>query len=71
MAGSGVLKIPGLFYLTQPKKMIHSRNENQWPSIIGLIVCCAAIYAVAWQSAPENRPTRDKILNTLASYVNR
>jgi hypothetical protein len=49
--------------------MIHSRNENQWPSLIGLIVCCAAIYAVAWQSSPENRPTRDKILNTLASYV--
>ena len=52
-------------------QMIHSRNEKQWPKFIGLIICWAAMYAVAWQSNPENRPTRDKILNTIASYVKR
>ena len=50
--------------------MIHSRNEIPWLKLIGLSICFAATYAVAWQSAPENRPTRDKILNTLTSYVN-
>lgn len=48
---------------------MRNENETPWPALLGLMVCAALAYAIAWQSAPQNRVTRALIINHLSNHL--
>lgn len=49
---------------------MRNEPETPWPTLLGLALCGALAYAIAWQSAPQNRATRELIINHLSNHLN-
>ncbi len=48
---------------------MRNENETPWPALLGLMLCAAVAYSIAWQSAPQNRATRDLIMKHLSTHL--